>query len=155
ELFGQRFNPRQLQSDNYQSKTLTPVYEACTKYYTPAKVKNAKAKIIEPYFNHINKTYCRLMDNWSGYNVNSGSKNQPNDEMLNKLKKFFPDEQGCRAQLESIISAERSKKGKEYFENWQNVPEDLKLPMSQENYLLALGKDTGNTNKLEGSGLHV
>ncbi|HHT9079692.1 TPA: hypothetical protein ACT5CJ_002484, partial [Flavobacterium psychrophilum] len=41
ELFGQRFNPRQLQSDNYQSKTLTPVYEACTKYYTPAKVKNA------------------------------------------------------------------------------------------------------------------
>ncbi|SNB06532.1 conserved hypothetical protein [Flavobacterium psychrophilum] len=155
ELFGQRFNPRQLQSDNYQSKTLTPVYEACTKYYTPAKVKNAKAKIIEPYFNHINKTYCRLMDNWSGYNVNSGSKNQPNDEMLNKLKKFFPDEQGCRAQLESIISAERSKKGKEYFENWQNVPEDLKLPMSQENYLLALGKDTGDTNKLEGSGLHV
>ncbi len=155
ELFGQKYNPRQLQTDNYQTKVLTPVYQACTKYYTPAKVKNAKSKIVEPYFNSINKTYCRLLDNWSGYNVDSGSKNQPNSEMLNKLKNFFPDEKGCRAQLESIIATERVKKGKEYFENWQNVPEDLKLPMSQESFLLALGKDTGETNKLVGSGLNV
>ncbi len=155
ELLGSKYNPRQLQSDNYQIKALKPVYEACTKYFTPAQVKNAKSKVIEPYFNHINKTYCRLMDNWSGYNVDSGSKNQPNDEMLNKLKKFFPDEAGCRSQLEQIIRTERNKKGKEFFENWQNVPEDLKLPMPEENYLLALGKTTGETNKLVGEGLLV
>jgi hypothetical protein len=155
ELFGERMNPRQLQSDNYQSKTLTPVYEACTKFYTPAKVKNAKSKIIEPYFNYINKTYCKLLDNWSGHNINSGSKNQPNTEMLNKLRRFFPDEQGCRKQLESIIHAERAKKVKEYIENWQNVPEDLKLPMSEENFLLTLGKQSGQTNKLTGSGLNI
>lgn len=154
-LFGQKYNPRQLQSDNYQTKVMTPVYQACTKYYTPAKVKNAKAKVIEPYFNSINKNYCRLLDNWSGYNVDSGSKNQPNSEMLNRMRKFFPDEQGCRDQLETIINTERAKKGKEYYENWQNVPEDLKLPMSQESYLLALGKNTGGTNRLVGSGLHV
>lgn len=155
ELFGQRMNPRQLQSDNYQSKVLTPVYEACSKFYTPAKVKNAKAKIIEPYFSHINKTYCKLMDNWSGHNINSGSKNQPNSEMLNKLSKFFPDEQGCRQQLESIIRSERAKKVDEYLSNWENVPEDLKLMMPQENFLMALGQKSGQTNKLVGSGLNV
>ena len=155
ELFGQRMNPRQLQSDNYQSKVLTPVYQACSHVYTPAKVKNAKSKIIEPYFSHINKTYCRLMDNWSGYNINSGSKNQPNSEMINKLSKFFPDEQGCRQQLESIIRAERAKKVDDYVNNWENVPEDLKLTMPQENFLLALGKKSGLTNKLVGSGLNV
>jgi hypothetical protein len=155
ELFGQRYNPRQLQSDNYQSKALTPVYEACTKYYTPAKIKNAKSKIVEPYFNHINKTYCKLMDNWSGHNINSGSKNQPNTEMLNKLSKFFPDEQGCRQQLEGIIAAERAKKQQEYVANWENVPTDLRLPMPIENYLLALGSKSGMTNKLVGSGLNV
>jgi hypothetical protein len=48
------------------------------------------------------------MDNWSGHNVN-GSKNQPNSEMLNKLSKFFPDEQG-RQQLERIIETERAKR---------------------------------------------
>lgn len=155
ELFGQRYNPRQLQSDNYQSKALTPMYEACTKYYTPAKIKNAKSKIVEPYFNHINKTYCKLMDNWSGHNINSGSKNQPNTEMLNKLSKFFPDEQGCKQQLEGIIAAERAKKQQEYVANWDNVPTDLRLPMPIENYLLALGTKSGTTNKLVGSGLNV
>ncbi|AOW08712.1 hypothetical protein [Flavobacterium gilvum] len=155
ELFGQRFKPYQLQSDNYQKKALTPVYEACTKYYTPAAVKNAKAKVIEPYFAHINKTYCKLMDNWSGFGVGSGSKNQPNSEMLAKLSRSFPDEIGCRKQLESIIAAERSKKQKQYLEQWENTQETHRLPMPTENYLLALGKTTGDTNKLEGSGLHI
>lgn len=155
ELFGERMNPRQLQSDNYQSKVLTPVYEACTKFYTPAKVKNAKAKVIEPYFSHINKTYCKLFDNWSGHNINSGSKNQPNSEMLNKLSKSFPDEQGCRKQLESIIYSERAKKVDEYVNSWQYVSEELRLPMPQENFLLALGEKSGLTNRLEGSGLNV
>lgn len=155
ELFGQRYNPRQLQSDNYQSKVLTPIYQACTKFYTPAKVKNAKAKIIEPYFNSINKTYCKLMDNWSGHNISSGSKNQPNSEMLNKISKSFPDEYGCRQQLVSIIQTERAKKVEEYTANWQKVPADLKLEMPQENFLLALGKKSSNTNKLVGSGLNI
>lgn len=155
ELFGQRFKPYQIQSDNYQKKVLTPVYEACAKYYTPAKVKNAKSKVIEPYFGYINKTYCKLMNNWSGFGVGSGSKNQPNAEMLNQLRHTFPDEMGCRKQLESIIAAERTKKQKEYLEQWQNIKEEHALPMSTENYLLALGKTSGSTNKLEGSGLHT
>lgn len=155
ELFGQRFKPYQLQSDNYQKKAMRPVYEACTKYYTPAAVKNAKSKVIEPYFAHINKTYCKLMDNWSGFGVGSGSKNQPNSEMLNKLRNTFPDEMGCRKQLESIIAAERQKKQEAYLQQWENVSDEHRLPMPTESYLLALGKTSGKTNRLEGSGLHL
>ena len=155
ELFGQRFKPYQLQSDNYQKKALTPVYEACTKYYTPAKVKNAKSKVIEPYFAYINKTYCKLMDNWSGFGVGSGSKNQPNSEKLNQLRHSFPDELSCRKQLESIIATERHKKQASYLEQWENVNNEHRLPMSTESFLLALGKTSGKTNKLEGSGLHI
>jgi hypothetical protein len=155
ELFGERHRPYQLQSDNYQKKVLTPIYEACSKHYTPAKVKNAKSKVIEPYFNSINKTYCKMYDNWSGFGIASGSKNQPNSEMLNKLRHTFPDEAGCRNQLETIINLERSKKQKQYLEQWPSTSLEHRLPMPTESYLLALGKTSGRTNKLEGSGLHL
>jgi hypothetical protein len=111
--------------------------------------------VIEPYFAYINKTYCKLMDNWSGFGVGSGSKNQPNSEMLAKLSKSFPDERGCRLQLQSIIEAERGKKQKQYLEQWQNTQPTHRLPMPVENFLLALGKTSGHTNKLEGSGLNI
>lgn len=155
ELFGAYFKPYQLQSDNYAIKTLKPLYEACTKYFTPAKVKNAKSKVIEPYFGYINKKYCQMFDNWSGFGIASGSKNQPNDEMLNKLRHSFPDEAGCRSQLESIIATERSKKQTEFINKWQDVSDELRLPFTQESFLLALGSNTGETNKLTGEGIKM
>ena len=155
ELFGNYFKPYQLQSDNYSKKTLTPIYEACTKYYTPAQVGNAKAKVIEPYFGYINKKYCQMFDNWSGFGVASGSKNQPNDEMLNKIRHSFPDEAGCRSQLESIIATERSKKQMEFVTKWQEVSDELRLPFEKESFLLTLGNTTGETNKLTGEGIKM
>ncbi|OWP85689.1 hypothetical protein BWK60_12765 [Flavobacterium covae] len=155
ELFGQYFKPVQLQSDNYQMKKLKPMYEACTKYFTPAKVGNAKAKVIEPYFAHINKKYCQMFENWSGFGVESGSKKQPNDEYLNKIRHSFPDEAGCRMQLESIISAERSKKQKEYLQQWNAVEDELRLPFEKESFLMALGSTTGGTNRLTGEGIRL
>jgi hypothetical protein len=155
ELFGGYFKPYQLQSDNYSKKVLTPMYEACTKHYTPAKVGNAKAKVIEPYFGYINKKYCQMFDNWSGFGVASGSKNQPNDEMLNKIRHSFPDEAGCRSQLESVIATERAKKQMEFITKWQDVSDEKRLPFAKENFLLALGKTTGETNKLTGEGIRM
>jgi hypothetical protein len=55
ELFGQPFRPWQIQSDHYALKQLTPFYQAMGHLHTPAAVGNAKSKVIEPYFNHINK----------------------------------------------------------------------------------------------------
>ncbi|MEC4003967.1 hypothetical protein OX283_004810 [Flavobacterium sp. SUN052] len=152
-LFGSFFRPYQLQTDNYSISVLKPIYEACTTHYTPAKVKNAKAKIIEPYFNRFNKEYCQMFQNWSGHNVNSGSKNQPNTEYLNKIRNQFPDKEGCKQQLISAIELERAKKRDEYINQWLNVPVEYKSEMTFEMYLKVLGESTGYTNRLTGAGL--
>lgn len=153
ELFGAYYRPYQLQSDNYAKATLAPLYAACSVHYTPAKVKNAKAKVIEPFFNRFNKEYCQMFDNWSGHNMNSGSKNQPNDEMLNKLRQQFPDEQGCRNQLIKSVEMDRAKKREAYLSQWSEVSTEFKSEMSHEMYLRYLGQTTGYTNRLEGPGL--
>jgi len=155
DLFGDFYRPYQLQMDNYAFKTLKSTYKAMSETFKPASVGNAKAKIIEPYFNTINKKYCKLLKNWTGHNVDSGSKNQPNDEYMNKIKKQFPDQDGCVKQIQSIVTAERGKKGVEYSNDWINTKEQHKSLMSLESYLLTFGANTGNTNKLKGEGLVI
>lgn len=153
ELFGAYYRPYQLQSDNYAKATLTPLYEACSVHYTPAKVKNAKSKIIEPFFNRFNKDYCQMFDNWSGHNLNSGSNSQPNSEYMNKIKNQFPDEQGCRRQLISAIEADRMKKQAAYVSQWNEVAPEHKSELSLPMYLRYLGETTNYTNRLQGQGL--
>lgn len=155
ELFGHYYQPYQLQSDNYAIKALRPLYEAVTPHFTPAEAGNAKAKVIEPYFNTLNKKYCKLMDNWSGHNTSSGSKNQPNTEFLQKIKKNFPDQQGCISQIESIITSDRAKKLEDFSSNWINTKPEHRQIMTTEAYLLTFGSTTGNTNKLTGEGLVI
>ena len=153
ELFGGYYRPYQLQSDNYSISKLKPLYEAVSQHFTPARVKNSKAKVIEPYFNSINKKYCKLYDNWSGHNVNSGSKNQPNTEYLNKIRHQFPDEYGCRQQLISVIEQERSKKQEAFKQAFNNVSNDFKSELQLPVYLRYLGEMSGYTNKFTPAGL--
>ncbi|MBA4133382.1 MAG: hypothetical protein C0525_01530 [Flavobacterium sp.] len=153
ELFGGYFRPYQLQSDNYSISKLKPIYEAVSQHFTPAAVKNSKAKVIEPYFNTINKQYCKLFDNWSGHNVNSGSKNQPNSEYLNKIRNQFPDEQGCYHQLVSIIEQERAKKQVEFKKAFNSVSNEFKSELQLPIYLRYLGEMSTYTNRLEPAGL--
>ncbi len=153
ELFGSFYRPYQLQSDNYGRGALNPLYEACSVHYTPAKIKNAKAKVIEPWFNRFNKEYCQMFDNWSGHNMTSGSKNQPNDEVLNKLRHQFPDENQCRQQLIMSIETDRAKKQEKYINQWDSVPLELRSEMQFDMYLRMLGKSTGFTNRMQPEGL--
>jgi hypothetical protein len=153
ELFGAYYRPYQLQSDNYSISKLKPLYEACSQHFTPAQVKNSKAKVIEPYFNQINKQYCKLFDNWSGHNVNSGSKNQPNSEYLNKIRNQFPDEFGCRQQLISIIEGERSAKQEAFINAFNNVAIEHKSELQLPTYLRYLGEKSPFTNRFTGAGL--
>lgn len=156
DLFGELYKPYQLQSDNYAKKKLTPVYERVSPHYTPAEVGNAKSKVIENYFGtQLNKKYCKLHDNWSGHNVDSGSKSQPNSEYQNKIKKSFPDAEGCLKQIHSIIHQLRQKKQKEYTQNWDNTNIKYRSTMSPENFLLTFGKTSGDTNKLRGEGIRL
>ena len=155
ELFGQRYRAHQLQSDHYSIKKLTPLYEALSDKVTPARVKNAKAKVIEPYFRYLNKTYCQLMPNWSGFGVTSKKENQPNVDFLNKYRHNFPDHDGCRRQIEGIMSLERSKLANQYLQLWESTPQEDKLPLSWSTYLMQFGAQTGYRNMLQGTGLQM
>ncbi len=153
ELFGSRFKPLQIQSDHYAIKTLTPLYEAMSKHFTPARVKNAKSKTIEPYFLRMNKMCQKYYPNWSGFGVTAEKDNQPNQDYLNKIRHSFPDEQGCREQITRLIEMEREQKVGEYVERWNMLPEADRLPLPSADYLYLFGRTHEFTNRLNGQGL--
>lgn len=153
ELFGSRYRTNQIQSDNYGRGALKPTYQVMGETYTPARAHNAKAKVIEPYFNHLNRTYCQLCKNWGGFGITSNKNLQPNSEFLNKNRHSFPDEAGCRAQLTEIMERERAAKRDEYIALFGKLPADRRLPLSDEQYLLNFGAETGHRNAIEGQGL--
>lgn len=155
ELFGARHQVHQLQTDNYGKKTLKPMYEAISDKFTPARVKNAKSKVIEPYFMYLNKKYCQLMPNWSGFGVTAKKEHQPSDQYLNKIRHSFPDEAGVRMQLEHIIAMERELKIAKYRKAYEELPSEDRLFMTDHEYLLHLGETTGFTNRLTAPGLVV
>ncbi|MDM1045910.1 hypothetical protein HX004_14215 [Myroides sp. 1354] len=155
ELFGQKYKPYQLQTDNYQLKNLTPTYEATAKHFTPAKVKNSKAKPIENFFDKFNEKHfqAKLVPNWSGHNVTSNNDNQVNDDYLNKIRHQFPDETGCRMQIVNAIENDRAEKVEKYVESFEAFPEDDKITMTINQFLRCYGQTTGYTNKFKGEGL--
>lgn len=154
-LFGSMFRAHQIQSDRYAYKTLEPLYAAMGKHVTPARAKNAKAKVIEPYFGYLNKTYCQLQPNWSGFGITSDKEKQPNVEFLNKYKIHFPDFAGVCATVDLIIEKERQSKRDEYLRLWNGTGEADRLELSYENYLYHFGESTGRRNLLQGDGLSV
>ena len=148
------YRAHQIQSDRYAMKKLAPYYEVMGDKYTPARAKNAKAKIIEPYFNSINKKYCQLQPNWSGFGITSNKDKQPNVEYLNKFKKDFPDFNGVCAQVTQMVMRERETKRDEYLQAWAATPEADKITLTYENYLFQFGESTRHRILLQGSGLH-
>lgn len=153
ELFGQRYRVNQLQSDHYGRGALTPTYRVMSDKYTPARAHNAKAKVIEPFFNYFNRKYCQLCRNWSGFGITSNRNLQPNSEFLNKQRHQFPDAAACAAQLTAFVERERAEKRERYLTLFAELPEERRLPLSEEQYLLAFGAVTGFTNAIEGAGL--
>lgn len=157
ELFGGMYRAHQLQSDKYGRGSLTPFYEAIGKHYTPTSknYSNPKAKVIEPYFNTINRTYCQMQLNWSGFGITSNKDKQPNGEFLNKFHAHFPDKQGCAQQIASIVNMEREKKRAQYLAAWEQMPAEDKLPLTYEAYLRTFGVKHEYTNVMQPRGLFV
>lgn len=155
ELFGDRYKPYQLQADNYQKKKMSEIYQFLTKHFTPSEVKNAKSKIIEPFFDKFNEQYFQkeLAINWSGHNVNAQRKNQPNADYLNKVRHLFPTEEQCRMQIIQAIETDRSQKVAVFKEHWAELPAQDRQPMSLQEYLRIFGETTGYTNRLQGDGI--
>ncbi len=153
ELFGDYYQPWQLQSDNYGIKNLTPFYKAMSHLHTPAAVGNAKAKVIEPYFSSINKKYCQFMPNWSGFNLNSKKSNQPNTEFLDKQKHSLPNKEGVVKQLHWIMNEERKAKIDAYMQAWQKTNAEKKVVMKKEDLLWVHGTTSKYLNSIDGMGL--
>lgn len=155
QLFGKRYLPLQLQSDRYQIKNLKDFYNAMCGVHTPAKVKNSKSKVIEPYFNELNRDYFQagLLPNWTGHNLNARRENQPNADYLNKIRHLIPDEAGAIAQIQAVVAAERAKKQHAYLQHFEGLPEADRIELSTANYLRWFGETTGYTNRLQGEGL--
>ena len=151
ELFGAKHKVLQLQSDNYARKKMMPIYEFTSEHYTPAKVGNAKSKVIEPWFKYFNKKYCQLMPNWSGHGVKS--KHQPNVEYQNKIKASFPDEFGCIAQLTAFIEREREELHDKFMQAYAEMPADAKKFVTEKEFLLHFGSETGFLNSRSHSGI--
>lgn len=152
-LFGEPYYPHQVQSDRYQLKHLTPFYQALGHLHTPASVGNAKSKVIEPYFKYLNKEYCQSMANWSGFNIDANRKNQVNREMLNLIKKTFPNKEACIEQIERIIRLERERKIIEYRDRWEAAPDETKQVMSKADWMMVFGEAVGSTNRITGQGI--
>lgn len=137
ELFGARLAPRQLQMDNYDIKELMPLYASMAGKVTPAQAKNARAKIVEPYFSYLNTQYCKLQTNWAGYGVVSAQGKNPNNDALNILKHNTPTKEEVIRQIHLMIAEERAKKQSEYLELYDGDLTGIEL--SREVYLENFG----------------
>jgi hypothetical protein len=153
ELFGRMYRTQQIQSDRYAIGGMTPFYEGMSAYYTPAAAHNAKAKPVEPYFRYLQKEYCQMLPNWSGFGITSGKDRQPSVDALNLNKKSFPDFEGVCRQLDTVMGLERKRKGPEYVKRFEGLPAEKRLELSYDNYLLLFGETTGRRNLLQGNGI--
>jgi hypothetical protein len=109
--------------------------------------------VVEPYFNEINKKYFQTQPNWSGHNVNSSKVNQPNTEMLDKIKTTFPNKDGVIYQINMMMQQERKTKIAEFVEKWSAMPEEDKVCLSKQDWLMTFGKAHNYTNSITGQGL--
>lgn len=155
DLFGDYYCPYQLQSDRYAIKQLTPFYQAVTEIHTPAAVGNAKAKIIEPYFKYLNKQYCQVQPNWSGFGITSRKENQVNSEFLDMIKTSFPNKAGVTKQIEAMMMRERRAKIEDYLKRWEAMPVENRVRMGylSEEWLMVFGKPLEKTNQIEKGGI--
>lgn len=150
-LFGAMYRVGQLQSDHFSMKTMTPTYHVVADKVTPARVKNAKAKIIEPWFNYFNKKYCQFQTNWSGFGITSRKELQPNTEYIAKYKNDFPDFEGAVRQIVGFIEAERAELAGRYTASF--APDGLKA-LEPAQYLMTFGASTGERRYLlQGCGI--
>jgi hypothetical protein len=153
DLYGATYRPWQIQSDRYGIKNLTPFYEACGKVFTPAAVGNAKSKIIEPYFKYLNKKYCQLQYNWTGFNITASKDNQPNIERLNQIKQSIPTKEGVINQINRFMHKERMSKLEDYRTRWETMPAEHQVTLTPMQCIEVFGQAHNELNSITGQGL--
>lgn len=152
-LTGHYALPRQVQSDNMGRAAFRAWYGTMDVIYTPAKARNARAKVIEPWFGQHNDHYSNRYFNWSGHNVTSRKENQPNPDALNRNRHDFPTEAGVIEQIHEAIGRERADKAEAFRAALLAMPEGELRRMDRTRFLELFGTAHEWTNKLTNRGL--
>lgn len=153
ELTGSYAIPHQVQSDRLGYKSLGEWYDSMGVKYTPAAARNARAKVIEPWFRQHNDHYVNRYSNWSGHNITARKENQPNPDALNINRKSFPNEASVIEQIHEAIGRERSAKAEAFRASLAAMPEGTLRTITREQFLERFGTVHPWTNELTNAGL--
>lgn len=155
ELTGQYAIPYQVQSDRMGHKALGAWYAAMPTpvKYTPAAARNARSKIVEPWFRQHNDHYVNCYPNWSGHNVTSRKENQPNPDALNTNRKSFPNEATVIEQIHEAIGRERADKAEAFRAALAAMPVRAMRTITRTQFLTHFGRRHEWTNELTNRGL--
>lgn len=153
ELTGSYALPYQVQSDRLGHKALGAWYESMGVKYTPAAARNARAKVIEPWFRQHNDHYVNRYANWSGHNVTSLKANQPNPDFINMNRKSIPNEASVIEQIHEAIGRERADKLEAFRAALAAMPEGCLRTIDRAIYLERFGTVHQWTNELTNAGL--
>lgn len=153
ELTGQYVIPHQVQSDRLGHKTLGEWYDTMEVKFTPAAARNARAKIIEPWFKQHNDHYVNRELNWGGHNITSRKENQPNTDALHTLRRQFPNEADVIAQITACINRERMDKAEAFRAAVDAMPEKALRTIDRTKYLRLLGEEHPWKNELTNLGI--
>lgn len=100
--------PHQVLSDNssaIKSGEIQQLLGQLAAHVTPAQVGNARTKIIEPFFKHLNARVLKWMPNYSGSNITAKSLNSHiNPDAAKAEMKLFPQENEALEQVHLAIA---------------------------------------------------
>ncbi|MBL7954413.1 MAG: hypothetical protein JNJ91_05205 [Flavobacteriales bacterium] len=153
EITGTYALPYQVQSDRLGHKALGEWYDSMGVKYTPAAARNARAKVIEPWFKQHNDHYVNRNFNWSGHNVTSRKENQPNPDALNLHRKDFPNEASVIEQIHEAIGRERADKVQAFQAALKAMPAGSLRTIDRPVFLERFGSVHPWTNELTNAGL--
>jgi hypothetical protein len=153
--------PDQIQTDNFGRKEMTTYYSQLAKtpeHFTPAAVGNARSKVVEQFFGKLNNAVTREFSNYAGNNITAV--NQPNRDMLNLIKKDFPNEAGVVEQIQHCMdkwnTMPRPKLGnKSLSDQWQNGDHTSNRLFTDDLRLKVFGIRHSHTNRLTNRGINI
>lgn len=153
ELTGGYALPHQVQSDRMGWKALGEWYGAMGIKYTPARRKNARSKVIEPWFAQHNDHYANRHANWSGHNVTAKLTNQPNPDALDMGRKDFPNEASVVEQIHEDMARHRADLLERFQAALKAIPEGELRRLDRTGFLAQLGLEHPWNNELTNRGL--
>ena len=156
ELTGQMLRPHQLQCDNFAKKAMWDTYtELALLAVTPARVGNAKSKIIEPWFHHLNDKHCRYAFNWTGHGVTANKENQPNLDITLSRKSNIPTLEELIEEISLVMGQYRAEALPAYQKALEALSADERVALDMKQYLSLFGQSTGQTYQLQATGINV